>query len=293
MKKAFIILTAVLTLLLSACVGEAPVTPDLGGDFLQGEDGNGKIPSYNAVDADSAKKELAAIGITASESEKVTDGLTLYKYTLESGSAYVMAVELDKLTLTASTPFNTKPFGTNQSLTGQKAVLEKEFSAVWGGVSANPLNISVNEPAGVIIKGGKHIYDVGFNDGSVYFGIYEDGKAFAASFSEYEKIYRNKVTTMVSGEQFLINNGKKQALYGDDDTAIDRIGAGFTADRQTAVLVYGESIDMQTLQSLLYGHSCSVAINLIDGTLARMTCKGESFGTNIPVGPALFVTAKS
>lgn len=292
MKKTLIALLFTAAVLLTACSGEKlPVTPQIGGEIQTGKTGNGKLPTYTAVTETAASDALALLGATA-ESKTVNDGLEIDTLSFGDSKAYVMTVQLDKLTLSATVPFNTKPFGTNQSLKGQAEVLEKEGKAVFGGITANPMNLSINEPFGFVIKDGKKVYDKGFNDGSVYFGIYEDGKAFAATYSQYTEIYQNKVTTAVSGTHMLLLDGKRQVLYGDDDQDADRVGVGFTADRGTVVLVYGENLTATELTSVLLSNHCSVAVSLISGDLACMICDGTDYGTLAPVGPALFVTEK-
>lgn len=293
MKKTLIALLFTVALVLTACSSDAaPITPQIGGELQTGKDGNGKVPSYTAVTEKTAGEAFSLLGEVGTESKAVKDGLKIEELSFSDSKAYIMTVQLDKLTLSASVPFNTKPFGTNQSLKGQAEVLGKEGKAVLGGISANPMNLSINEPFGFVIKDGKKVYDKGFNDGSVYFGIYEDGKAFAATYSQYTEIYQNKATTAVSGTHMLLLDGKRQPLYGDDDVKADRIGVGFTADRGTAVLVYAENVSATTLTTLLLSNYCSVAVSLISGDLACMNCNGVDYGTLAPVGPALFVTEK-
>ena len=293
MKRTLIALLFVFALMFTACAKEAtPITPQIGGEIQTGKDGNGKIPSYTAVTEKTADEALKLLGAVSAESKTVTDGLKIDELSFGESKAYIMTVQMDKLTLSASVPFNTKPFGTNQSLKGQAEVLGKGGKAVLGGISANPMNLSINEPFGFVIKDGEKVYDKGFNDGSVYFGVYEDGKAFAASYSQYTEIYQNKVETAVSGTHMLLLDGKRQPIYGDDAMETDRIGVGFTADRGTVVLVYAENVSATTLTTLLLSNYCSVAVSLISGDLACMNCNGVDYGTLAPVGPALFVTEK-
>lgn len=293
MKKAVTCLLLAFVLVLCACTGEKlPKTSNIGGEIQSGADGTGEIPVFSPPGAQAMFTANKALTVTAEDVSQVADGVTLSTLTFENGKAYVITASLSKCELTVSTPYNTKPYGTNQSLKGQAEGVALDGKEVLCGVSASPMNLSINEPLGVIVKNGKAIYDRGYNDGSVFFGIYEDGLTFAASYSEYEKIYRNRVKEAVCGSQMLVLDGEMQTVHGDDGARANRIAAGLTAYRDSVVLVYAENVTALELSAVLVMNLCSRGVSLISGDLACMLLGEESIGSRVPVGPSLFITKK-
>lgn len=293
MKKAVTCLLLAFLLVLCACTEEeVPKTSDIGGEIQSGPDGTGVIPTLTPPNAQSMFAASKGVTVTDEEVSTIADGVTLNTLTFENGKAYVIIASLTKCELTVSTPYNTKPYGTNQSLEGQAEGVSLDGKEVLCGVSASPMNLSVNEPLGIIVKNGSVIYDRGYNDGSVFFGIYEDGLAFAASYSEYEAIYRNRVKEAVCGSQLLVLDGKMQTVYGDDGARANRVAAGLTAYRDAVVLVYGENITAQELSCILVMNYCSRGVALVSGDLACMLTGEENIGGRTPVGPSLFITKK-
>lgn len=293
MKKVVTCLLLAFLLVLCACTEEeAPKTSDIGGEIQSGPDGTGNIPTFSPPSAQSMFAASKGFTVIDEEVSTIADGVTLNTLTLESGKAYVIVASLAKCELTVSTPYNTKPYGTNQSLEGQAEGITLDGKEVLCGMSASPMNLSINEPLGVIVKGGEVIYDRGYNDGSVFFGIYEDGLAFAATYSEYEEIYRNKVNEAVCGSQLLVLDGEMQTVYGDDGARANRIAAGLTAYRDAVVLVYAENVTAQELSCILVMNYCSRGVALISGDLACMLIGEESVGSRTPVGPSLFITKR-
>lgn len=293
MKRTAICLLILLSLVLCACAGEdVPKTSDVGGEIQSGPDGTGVLPTLSPPNTQSMFTANKLFTATASEVSPIADGVTLNTLTFENGKAYVIVASLSKCELTVSTPYNTKPYGTNQSLEGQAEGITLDGKEVLCGMSASPMNLSINEPLGVIVKGGEVIYDRGYNDGSVFFGIYEDGLAFAATYSEYEEIYRNKVNEAVCGSQLLVLDGEMQTVYGDDGARANRIAAGLTAYRDAVVLVYAENVTAQELSAILVTNYCSRGVALISGDLACMLIGEESMGSRTSVGPSLFITKK-
>lgn len=293
MKKAVTCLLLAFLLVLCACTEEeVPKTSDIGGEIQSGPDGTGVMPTLTPPNAQSMFAASKGVTVTDEEVSTIADGVTLNTLTLESGKAYVIVASLAKCELTVSTPYNTKPYGTNQSLEGQAEGITLGGEEVLCGISASPMNLSINEPLGVIVKGGEVIYDRGYNDGSVFFGIYEDGLPFAATYSEYEEIYRNRVKEAVCGSQLLVLDGEMQTVYGDDGARANRIAAGLTAYRDAVVLVYAENVTAQELSCILVMNLCSRGVALISGDLACMLIGEESVGSRTPVGPSLFITKK-
>ncbi len=294
MKKTILVMMAAVSLMMTACTGDADdtvssvKTPEIGVEITSGADGSGELSELTSV-TDTVAKEalLSATGSdTLADAKSIADGVQLYTYSMDGGNAYVIKAELDKVGITASTPYGIVPNGTNQPLASQALKLGKE---AYAGINANAFNSATKEPVGIIVTDGKQIYDRGFNDGSICFGITSEGKAFACNYSDYAKLHRNKTSEVVSATRFTVDNGK--LLDSTSDIIASRSAAGFTADRNTVYLVYAENTNTTTVASLLLGHGCTVAVEFGYETMtAGMYTSEAYYGGRDGIGASLFIT---
>ncbi len=308
-KTIFILMTAML-ILLCACKkddsgdigadsgtegGSTEFLPDFGADIVSEADGSGKLPQYDQVSKEDAKAAFALISesFDNDKTDKLADGLSLRSIGFGDSKAYILTAELDKYSIKASTPYGLAPDGTLQSLGGQKQLSELNGFKTVAAIAANETDRATGVPTGMVITNGKVLYKTGGNDGSVFFGLYTNGKPFACTYGEYGEIYRNKVTEMVSASHIIALNGKAVSVagsvYGEKKM---RTGAGFSADGKTLCVVYGENIDMSQLSNLLIGSGCSVAVSFDNGDKPGMLCGDNLYGANVSVGPALLITEK-
>lgn len=297
MKRMFAIILALLLLSLTACGNGAPlvILPDKGGDITSGADGNGALPTYAEVTEDMAAAALYAVSDSFGYDKDVMldTGMWLRRLEFGDSKAYILKVELEKYSLKASTPYGMAPDGTLQSLTGQADILSLGGADVVGGMGANRMNRAEGAPIGAVVRDGTTLYNVKGNDGSVYFGLYEDGGAFACSYEEYAAIYRNRVLEMVSATHMIVKDGVSIPVAGSVyQTPTSYTGAGFSADRQTVCFVYAEKVDMATLSSLLITSGCSVGVCFDYGDELGFLCGDETVGDKSAVGPALFAVRK-
>ncbi|MBR6594038.1 MAG: phosphodiester glycosidase family protein [Clostridia bacterium] len=298
MRKLLAVILATVLLGLSACGGGESMGvrhPQLGAEISRGADGSGVLPEYAEVTEDMAAAALYAVSdsFALDKDEMLDTGMWLRQLVFGESKAYILRVELEKYSLMASTPYGIAPDGTMQSLRGQAAILAQGGTAVVGGIGANRINGADSAPIGAVVKNGTTLYNVKGNDGSVYFGLYEDGGAFACSYEEYGTIYRNKVTELVSAPHLIVKDGVAVPVAGSVyQTPVCYTGAGFSADRQTVCFVYAENIEMATLSSLLITSGCSVGVCFDYGEALGMLCGDGVFGNRASVGPALFAVRK-
>ncbi len=278
--------------MLTACANDTEDSvkiPEMGVAITDGADGSGKLDELTAVSDAMAKEALsAATGSDAlAEATALADGVLLYTYTLkDGGKAYIVKADLNKVKLAASTPYQSAPVGVGQSLASQAKILGMNAIA---GINANAYDAATKEPVGIIVTEGKQIYDKGFNDGSICFGVTDSGKAFACSYDSYGKLHRNKTTEVVSATKLTINN--TALVKATSDMKASRSAAGFTADRETVFLAYAENTDCETMASLLLGHGCSVAVEFgYEAMPAAMYLGADKlYGSGDNIGATLFI----
>lgn len=307
MKKTVLVLMAAVSLLMTACNSEnadtdngsdssQTLSPGIGAEIVSGPDGNGVLPQYAEISDAAASAALAAVSevFTKDSSESIADGVSLRVLEFDGGKAYIVTADLSKCSLKASTPYDIVPDTTNQSLRGQAKVLNNKGENVLAGISANFTNRATHIPSGIIIKNGVTIYNNSpGDDGSVYFGLYNDGKAFACNYAEYCEIYRNNVSEAVSATHIIAKDGALCDIAGDiGNTVCDRTGAGFSADRNTVCFVYAEGVTVYDLANLLIGNGCSVAVSFNYGEELSILCKDTVYGTEASVGPSVMITEK-
>ena len=306
MKKTLLIFFTVGALLFCACGkgnngesgtegGNTDMLPQLGGEITSKADGNGKLPHYTAVSEKDAKAAMEAVcdGFDSDSTETIKEGLKLRSLSFGESNVYILTAELDKFSIKTSTPYGLAPDGTLQSLLGQKQLAEKNGIKAVAAIATNEVNKATNIPKGMLITGGKLLYTAKGNDGSVFFGLYEDGTPFACTYSEYTEIYRNNVSEMVSAAHIIALNGKAVSVAGSIHTEkTTRTGGGFYADGSKLCIVYGENIDTDQLSKLLIGSGCSVGVSFDSGSELGLLCENNMYGTNIAVGPALLITEK-
>ncbi len=296
MKKTVLVLLAALSLMLTACAGDSDEnissvkTPDIGVDITEGADGSGALSEISPVSDEDAKKAL--LNVTGSDvfatPSAIADGVSLYKYALQDGDAFVIKADLSKVSLKATTPYGIKPNGVSQPLASQAENIKAE---VYAGINANAFHSATKEPVGIVVTNGKQIYDKGFNDGSICFGITDEGKAFACGYGDYAKLHRNKTSEVVSGTRMTVNNGK--LLDSTSDIVASRSAAGFSADRNTVCFVYAENTSCETAASLLLAHGCAVAVEFGYETLTAAMYTADLYrGSSDGICAALFITKK-
>ena len=309
MKKTLIIFMLAAALMAGGCSKDKSETkstestvsettgmlPNLGGDIESGADGSGELPVYSAVsDADAkAAMDLVSESFDGDSTENIADGLSLRALSFGDSKAYILTADLSKCSLMASIPYGIKPDGSLQSLEGQVKVAESDGAKVLAALAANETDKATHVPKGMIISDGSVLYTAKGNDGSIFFGVYNDGKPFACTYGEYEEIYRNNVSEMVSAAHIIAKNGKAVSVAGSVyQNKTMRTGGGFSADRNTVCFVYGENINIDQLTNLLIGSGCSVAVNFNNDEELGLMCGDTLYGTNIAVGPALLVSEK-
>ncbi|MBE6677419.1 MAG: phosphodiester glycosidase family protein [Ruminococcaceae bacterium] len=310
MKKTIFVLIMTVLLLLCACkssdngengdangssVGNTEFLPNMGDSIVSEADGNGKLPQYSPVSKEDAESALSLVSDSFDEdkTEKLAEGLSLRSISFGDSKAYILTADLSKYSIKASTPYGLAPDGTLQSLGGQKQLSEINGVKAVAAIAANETDRATAVPKGMIVTDGKVLYKTSSNDGSVFFGLYEDGKPFACTYAEYGEIYRNKVTEMVSAAHIIALDGKTVAVAGSvyEEKKL-RTGAGFSADGTKLCMVYGENLDISQLSNLLIGSGCSVAVNFGNGGELGMLCGDNLYGANVSVGPALLITEK-
>lgn len=305
MKKTVLVLLAAASLFMTACNSENKeeassndtseiIRPDIGADIVSGEDGSGALPNYTDVSDAMRVEALAKVSesFDKDSTDEIAEGVTVRTLEFGEGKAYIITADLTKCTLKAATPYDLVPDTTNQSLRGQAEVMERKGYNVLAGIGANLTNKATHIPSGIIIKNSETIYNnsVG-DDGSMYFGLYSDGGAFACNYEDYCKIYRNKVSEAVSATHLLVLNGKPQDVPGTVyEEASIRTGAGFSADRRTVCLVYADGVDVTQLANLLIASGCSVAVNFGYGEELSMLGGDTVYGAEAPIGPTLMIT---
>ncbi len=310
MKKNILLLILAALLLLCACSKEdngessdangaegegTEYLPNMGDSIVSEADGNGKLPQYAQVSKEDAEAAMALVSesFDKDSTEKIAEGLSLRSISFGDSKAYILTADLSKYSIKASTPYGLAPDGTLQSLGGQKQLSEMNGVKVVAAIAANETDRATGVPKGMIITGGKVLYKTSGNDGSVFFGLYADGRPFACTYAEYGEIYRNKVTEMVSAAHIIARDGKIVPVAGSvyEEKKL-RTGAGFSADGTKLCIVYGEGINISQLSNLLIGSGCSVAVNFYNGGELGMLCGDKLYGANVSVGPALLITEK-
>lgn len=310
MKKRLLLLTVITCILLCGCGKDEDdvvnssqgaetetenLLPSIGAEDVSAPDGNGALPEYEEVDRETALAALKSVAeeFESSETQSSNNGSLVFKsYVFDDSKAHVLLIDLDKYTLKAALPYDKKIDGSLQSIEGQIAVAEKNGLEVVAGIAANETHKATNIPCGTVISEGKTVYTVGTDDGSVFIGLYSDGKAFCCTRKEYEEIYRNKVSEMVSATHIIVKDGKALDIAGSvyEEKTV-RTGGGFSADRGTFCLVYGENIDLETLSNLLIANSCSVGVNFDSGRDTGFVYD-KLYGTGAPEGPTLLIAKK-
>lgn len=302
MKKTVLVLMAAISLTMTACNSEKVendaevITPDIGAEIISRADGNGQLPSYSAVSEDEMGKAIAAVydGDIAERSNDVADGVTLKTLEFGDSKAYILKADMSKCSVMAETPYNMVPNGTAQSLVGQANIAAGKGFAVMGGFAAATTGRATNTPKGIIVKNGETVYNVSGNDGSVFFGLYEDGKPFACTYAEFEEIYSNKVREMVAGTRIIVD--KNKALTDGDSLYLEksnRTAAGFSADRETLYMVYAENVDGPQLANLLLGSGCSMGVSFGRAKDLGFLAGDTVYGVENTEGPTLLLVKEN
>ena len=226
------------------------------------------------------------------------DGVTVYDIICKSGGErtriFVAQIDLDKVTIVASTP-NDKPELANPDaiLPVHAKAAEDNGKTVWVGINGDYWAKTTSVPGGLVpmcifYKEGVAIRTTYYDqhteviykkkDGSVAIGIVDD---ILPRLSEMQDV--------IGGRGLLIRNGVQQELTDQISLATERhprTGVGIANHGKTLYFIvtdgrqpgYSAGLDLNALASLFYSLNCSDAIALDGGGSSTMVVREEENG---------------